>query len=536
MNGGNATLSYDELLDFYQKHRPATTAILAEKKSSLPEHDRYIAEKDRRIAELTEHVAAQQLLIDEKQLLIEKLQKMLFGSRRERFVVPDGQTILPFIADAAVVTPEVTAEFESISYKRARAERKHAGRMPLPEHLPVEEIVHEPAEDVAELKRIGQEITDELGYEPARFFIRRHIRPKYITPEDENLNQRVVIAPLPPRPIDKCIASAELLAEMIIDKHTSHLPIYRQLQRFASLGVTIPSSTADDWMRQTALLLRPLHVLQRAIVRSVSYLQVDETPIPVLDRTQKGKTHRGYLWAYHAPLEKLLYFDYQRGRGTSNCTGILGAFTGYLQTDGYSAYNLHKARAEVVALACWAHVRRKFHQAQSNDPLRSSEALQLIRLLYDIERDARHQNLSATERKELRLEKSLPVLNALGAWLAHTRKEVTPRSAIGQATSYAINLWDELQSYLLDGSLEIDNNLVENAIRPIALGRKNYLFAGSHDGAIAIAMYQSMIGTCKLNGIDPRTWLLYVLKRIRATPQSELHTLLPQSIDRSLLA
>jgi transposase len=514
-----ATLSHEELLAAYHQR------------------ERVIVEQQRQIADHQQQIADHQQTILQKQYLIAKLERMLFGSSRERFTVPDGQQILPFLVDTERVTEAVEKEAATIAVEYTRtAKATHPGRLPLPEHLEVVEITHEPDVDTTGMTRIGQEVTNELVHEPARLYVRRHIRPKYVTPEHEDASQSVVIASLPERAIDKCIASDELLAEITINKHVYHLPIYRQLQMFAALGVPLPASTVDNWQRLLGLRLRPLYAALRAMIPQASYLQVDETGIAVQDRAKKGTTHRGYMWAYHAPVDGIIYFDYQRGRGALHCRDMLGEYRGYLQTDGYAAYTQHKAREAIRPLACWAHVRRKFFDAQTNDQVRATEALALIGALYDIERDARERGLSAAQRKALRLERSHPVTTAIGQWLVRALEETTPKSPIGAAVRYAHALWDELENYLHDGNLEIDNNLIENAIRPLALGRKNYLFAGSHDAAVNIAMYRSFFATCRLHDIDAKQWLLHVLRSIATTPTDQYHTLLPQNIDRSLLA
>ena len=519
------TLSREELLERYLQHERL-----------IVDRDRELAERDHQLAERERQLCEHQQKISEQKFLIERLQRMLFGSKRERFTVPDGQQVLPFVLDTERVADAVEQEQAKITVEYTRsAGTKHPGRLPLPEHLDVVTIVHEPECDTTGMKRIGQETSDELGFTPAKFFIRRHIRPKYITPENDELQQSVLIAELPPRPIDKCEASAELLAEIIIEKHVYHVPVYRQLERFAALGVRLPSSTVENWQRMTGLLLRPLYAVLRVVIGQATYLQVDESPIAVQDRTLEGTTHRGWMWCYHAVVDQLIYFDYQRGRGTINCKAMLEHFRGYLQSDGYAAYNEHKAREGIIPLACWAHVRRKFFDARSNDEKRADAALTMIAKLYDVERQAREGSLPAEERKTLRLEHSLPLTNAFGAWLVKMLDETTPKSPIGVAVRYAVSLWSELENYLHDGHLEIDNNLTENAIRPLALGRKNYLFAGSHDAAVNIAMYRSFFATCRLHEIDPRAWLTHVLTAIRTTPAEEYHTLLPHKIDREKL-
>lgn len=526
------TLSREDLLRAYLERE----RIVVEQQQQIIEQTQTIDDHQRQIAELDQQISDHQQTLLQKQFHIAKLERMLFGSSRERFTVPDGQQVLPFLVDTERVAEAVETEAATIAVEYTRTARaKHPGRLPLPEHLEVVEVVHEPDIDTTGMKRIGEETTDELVHVPGRFFIRRNKRSKWVTPEHDDASQSIVIAALPARAIDKCQASDELLVAITINKHVYHLPVYRQLEMFAADGVRLASSTVDGWQRLLGLRLRPLHAAMRAMIPQASYLQVDETGIAVQDRTKTGKTHRGFMWAYHAPVDGIIYFDYQRGRGKVNCREMLGEYRGFLQTDGYAAYNQHKAREAIIPLACWAHVRRKFFEAQNNDERRAATALTMIRTLYDVERDAREQALSAEERKELRLEKSLPVVNTIGQWLVRMLEETTPKSPIGAAVRYAVSLWSELENYLRDGHLEIDNNLIENAIRPLALGRKNYLFAGSHDAAVNIAMYRSFFATCRLHGIDQRRWLLHVLRSIATTPADQYHTLLPQNVDRSLL-
>ncbi|REL33842.1 IS66 family transposase [Rhodohalobacter sp. SW132] len=258
-------------------------------------------------------------------------------------------------------------------------------------------------------------------------------------------------------------------------------------------------------------------------------MQVDELPIKVLESLKKGACHQGYFWVYHSPIEKTVLFDYQPTRGAPAPKRLLDGFTGYLQTDGYVAYEEVGQRKGVVHLACWAHARREFERALDNDRERAETALSWIQDLYATEQQAREEGLSPDERKKLRLEQSLPIINTLGSWIHEEVKRVLPKSQIGKAMAYSAKRWDKLSEYLHDGLLEIDNNLVENAIRPLALGRKNYLFAGSHKGARRAAMVYSMLGTCKLHGVNPTQWLTHVLAYILQTKYNDVRSLYPQN-------
>jgi transposase len=469
--------------------------------------------------------------INEMQFQIDQMNRLLYGARRERFIPnkDENQMTLPFEIEEREV-PE--KEQEVVSYVREKTKRQnHPGRLPLPSHLPVEEIVIEPKEDTTGMECIGREITDQLELVPARLFIKRFIRPKYIKPTDDTaLHHEGVIADLPVFPIEKGIAGAGLLAQIMVDKFVDHLPIYRQIERFKREGVKIPSSTLNGWQEAVCNLLEPLYDTLKHRVLSQGYLQVDETPIPVLDKTKKGTTHRGYHWVYYSPLEKTVLFDYNNGRSREGPSRLLKNFKGYLQTDGYKVYDVFGETKGITLLNCMAHARRGFEKALDYDKPRAEYAMDMFQKLYAIEQQAREQNLGPGQRHGLRLDQSLPILNELGKWIVETYKEVLPKSAIGKATAYCIPRWDNLIAYLHDGSLEIDNNLAENAIRPIALGRKNYLFAGSSRGAVRAAMFYSFFGTCKKNNINPFEWLKKVLDIIPEYKVNKLTDLLPQHL------
>jgi len=309
-----------------------------------------------------EELESQKLDLEEKlnqmQFQIDQMNRLLYGSKRERFIKDkdENQLELPFD-----VKPEEEPEKqeETITYVRKKAKRvNHPGRMALPSHLPVEEVVIEPEEDTTGMKCIGKEVTEQLELVPAKLFIKRYIRPKYISPEDEGtLTQKGTIAPLPVFPIEKGMAGAGILAQIMVDKFVDHLPVYRQIERFKREGVKIPSSTINGWQESVCNLLWPLYENLKRRVLGQGYLQVDETPIQVLDKTKKGKTHRGYHWVYYSPMEKTVFFDYQRGRSRHGPLKLLENFTGYLQTDGYKVYDIISRKKSVTHLACMAHAR-----------------------------------------------------------------------------------------------------------------------------------------------------------------------------------
>ncbi len=467
-----------------------------------------------------------------------QLQRMIFGSKRERFVsssFPE-QLKLDFEPKAMEIEQAVKAEREAIriAYERKKVKKAHPGRMALPSHLPVVETIIEPVEDTTGMVCIGQEITDELDYTPAELHINRTIRPKYITKENELGNQKQVIAELN-RPINKCIASAALLSMIFTDKFIFHLPYYRIQQRIGQMGASIPTSTFESWVKLGAQHIKPLFAVHRMYVFSEIYQQIDESPIKVQDKDKPGTLHQGYMWVRYVPLSKGVLFEYYKGRSPNEPLRDLAKFKGYVQTDGYVGYTHLSEKSGITHLSCWAHARRYFDKALSNDKDRASIVLKQIQILYAIEALAREANMTNEQRHELRLEKSLPIINEIGSYINKEKNKVLPKSPIGVAFDYCANRWISLQNYLKDGMLEIDSNLIENSIRPLALGRKNYLFAGNHEAAENIAMFYSFFGTCKKNEIDPLKWLTYVINNINDTKDSQLKDLLPQFIDKTLL-
>jgi len=455
---------------------------------------------------------------------VELLKRMQFGQKRERFEGDPAQGVLPFETEPEEEAAQQEEIKEQITYTRKK-QSAHKGRAALPAHLPVEEIEIHPEGDLTDMICIGKEVTEELECEPARFFIRRYIRYKYAAKDGEG----VKTGELPERVIDKGIPGAGLLAMILTDKYADHLPLYRQKQRFARENISIASSTIEGWVKQALERLEPLYQQLKFDIKAKGYLQVDETSIKVLESDKKGAAHSGWYWVYHSPLDGLVLMDYQPTRGSSGSKNMLERFRGYLQSDGYAVYDKVGQRKEVTPLACWAHARREFERALENDKARASKALGLIQQLYAVERKARENELSSEQIKALRLDESLPVINELGKWIFHEVKKTLPKSQIGKAMRYAMERWDKLSAYLQDGSLLIDNNLVENAIRPIALGRKNYLFAGSHDAATRAGMLYSFLTICKKHEVNPLQWLKYTLENIMSINHKNIRDLYPQN-------
>ena len=474
----------------------------------------------------TENKPTYDELIAENQFLrneIASLKRLIFGQKRERYVPIESPDQLAFFK----TEPKETSEniFENISYtrkKRSKQQTPHS-RKPLPSHLPRKEIVIEQEEDTTEMKKIGEEITEELEYKPGTLYVNRYIRPKYALPEDEG----VIIGSLPSRPIEKGIAGPGLLAHILISKYVDHLPLYRQGKQFKRQGIELSKSTLYGWVKASSELLVPLHEAQKSQVLESDYIMADETPIRVLDPDLKpGRTHQGYYWVYYAPLKGAVFFDYRETRSRAGPNEILKDFEGYLQADGYTGYDEISQKKKVTAVGCMAHARRHFVESKDSDKERSEWMLSTIQELYDIERDAREGNLSSDERYQLRQEKAVPILKSIKDWLDKESIKVLPKSVVGKAIGYMLNQWSRLKEYVTDGRLEIDNNLVENAIRPVALGRKNYLFAGSHEGANRAAMIYSFVANAQLQGVEPFAYLRDVLDRISDYPHKQINDLL----------
>ncbi len=503
--------------------------IISDRDQAISNRDQVIFDREKAILEHNSTISGLGEEIGHLKAQIAMYKRMQFGQKRERFEGDSNQTMLPFGAETLIIEVQQEEVKQKIEYVRKRP--NHHGRAKLPSHLPVEEIEIHPEGDLTAMICIGKEITEELECEPARFFIKRYIRFKYAVKNGEGIK----IAELPERVIDKGIPGAGLLASILIDKYMDHLPLYRQKQRFAREDIQIGSSTIEGWTKQALEKLEPLYDQLVFDTKTKGYLQVDETPIRVMDSEKKGACHQGYYWVYYSPLDGTVLFDYSPTRGSSAPVPILGSFNGYLQTDGYVVYEKYARSKDITHLACWAHARREFEKALDNDRPRSEKALLMIQKLYALERRVRENGLNADKTKNLRLEEILPIINELGKWIFEEIKVTLPKSQIGKAMAYAYARWDALSAYLYDGALQIDNNLVENAIRPISLGRKNYFFAGSHEAAQRSAMIYSFFAICKKHEVNPFQWLKFTLENIMSINHKKLKNLYPQNYKQNLL-
>jgi transposase len=457
-----------------------------------------------------------------------QLQRMIFGRKSERFVPDGGLADQPTLFSDLEMPPAVVdAEKESITYERKKgksAEKFHPGRHELPASLPRQEVVIEPEEDTSGMTRIGEDVTEELEYVPGKLFVRRYVRPRYARAQGDG----VIQAAMPARPIDKGIAGPALLAQILSDKYVDHLPLYRQGKRYEREGMRIPDTTLGDWLRQSVDLLGIIYEKIKEKVLKSNYLMADETTIKVLQSDKKGSTHLGYYWVYYDPLAQLPLFIYQQGRAAVYPKEHLESFSGYLQTDGYEAYEkLAVLRPDVVHVSCWAHARRKFEEALSADKDKAGAVLALIQQLYAVERRCREEDYTPQQRLDERQMHAVPVLEKIKTLIEHHNLTLTPKNPLAMAAAYSLKRWDKLVAYTQNGLLEIDNNPVENAIRPIAVGRKNYLFAGSHEAAQRAAVAYSILAACKTAQVNPLTYLTHVLKTLPTCKVNQVDDLLP---------
>ena len=449
---------------------------------------------------------------------LEQIKRLIYGAKSERFVPADPQQSTLFAMEAGASPPT-----EAISYRRTKPQQKQQPvRMAIAAHLPRVEEVIEPKDLPQGARKIGEEITETLEYTPASIEVHKVVRPKYVHEE------RIHIAPLPSQPFPKGNLGASLAAHICVAKFCDHIPLYRQRTQLGRAGLDVSDSTIGDWFRSAATLLEPLGDALRKEVLAQDYLQVDESPIPVAQDHQEGSLRRGYHWVYHAPLTKAVLFDYRPGRSAEFPTEVLKDFHGTLQTDGYAGYEKLAKREGITALACMAHARRYFEKALTNDKVRAEHALEKFRSLYVLERTCDQAEAPAVLRHRYRRRYAGPLLDELEKWLRDEIIIVAPKSLIGTALAYTLALWPRLRAYTLDGRYLIDNNRIENTIRPLAIGRKNYLFAGSDRGARHAALMYSLLGTCKLHGVEPFAYLRDVIQRISEHKANKLHELLPQ--------
>jgi transposase len=473
-------------------------------------------------------LAAKERELQRVQHWLQQLLRNRYGQKRERV---DEHQLFMFAAQIASTGQEPPPEPKAAAAEPRPASQGH-GRQPLPKSLKRRRVVYDVPEAErqcpqchGELKHIGEDVREELEYVPAALEVIEHACQKYACPK----GCTVVTAEKPAAPIEKGLAGPGLLAQVAVSKFGDHLPLNRQESIFARQGVELSRQTMCGWMADCAELVDPLYQLMKQRALSSKVVQTDDTPVPVLD-PELPRTRTGRIWTYVGDAEHpYTVYDYTPNRSRDGPDEFLKDFRGYLQADAYSGYDhLYKEPERgVTEVACMAHARRKFYEAQSSDIMRSMVVLAYIHLLYDVERQAREGKLDAAARLALRREHSQPLLDDLKAYLERERPRVLPKSPIAQAIAYTLSNWDALVRYAQDGDLEIDNNGAERSLRGVAVGRRNWTFFGSDKGGHTAAVLSSLVATAKRHHIDPFAYLRDVLARISAHPQNRIEELLP---------
>lgn len=454
---------------------------------------------------------------------VEMLQRRIWGKSSEKYIPEDpqqrrldfeGLDLLPEEKELATNAKKEIENYKNIRIKVK--DKNHPVRKPLPESLPREEChIYPEGIDLSGYTELAPEITEVLERDPVRWYVRRIIRNKYVLKDkNQDLEKQIITAPKPLLPIAKSYAGASLLADIIIDKYVNHLPFYRQIKMFKQQGISISPATINGWFYEVADLLRPAYYRLKELVLASGYIQSDETTIPIINN-EKHKAINGYIWMIRAVIDNLVFFHYDYGsRAQKVALQLFKDYQGVIQTDGYAVYDIYENKKGVLPIGCWAHARRKFEEALKEDKDRASYALEQIGLLYDVERQADRENLTCEQRADLRGRLSYPIMVAFEKWILNEYPKVLPKGRIGKALRYTYNIYHKLTRYHLEGWMKIDNNLGENAIRPIALGRKNWLFCDNHDSAENAAIMYSMLGCCQSAGVNFRDWLVYFLENI----------------------
>ena len=506
-------------------------------------HNDQLAAKDTLINKKEALLRQKEVRIAQLEKQVDYLKRQLYGGKAERYINPDPQArqlelfegvdLLPGEKEAAA-----KAEKEIRSEKEARAKRmekakKSAVRKSLPENLErkIEHLYPEGynPQDWDLLDEQEPLYTEVLIKEPTKFYVLRTYRHKAIRKSDP----LIVTADCPVKPIAKSYASSSLLADLMVDKYVDHIPFYRQHKQVERLGMKIPEPTILGWFQQVSDLLMPLHFRLWELMKKTNYLQCDETTLPVV-RNDKHKTVKGYIWLVRDPISGREYFYWDKGSRSGEV--VLKLFNGYqgaLQTDGYERYELLDGKKGIILLSCWAHARRKFSDAIKNDRERAESALEQIQLLYEVERQIKDQALCFEEAAKLRVRLAYPIMVRFEKWLVAEHAKVIKGSPIEKAILYTYNRFNKLSRYHLDGRYNIDNNGIENAARPVAVGRKNYLFCQNDDTAESTAIIYSFMGCCKAAKVNFRTWMIYFLDHVHDYDQDytrDIAELLPDNL------
>jgi len=495
-------------------------------KSALILNEKQLLSKDEQLLLKDEQLSLKDEQIERKNERILYLERQLFGRRSEKRL-PDNLTGQLSLFDAmhgnatleeenmiVSITEEITKKAEQRRQHKKSKTGTEKRSYKIPAHIERKETVVEPENlDLTSMVKIGEDVTERLMLEPSKFWVEKTIRPIYKEKTSQpSLSTRIIQASAKPTILPGCVAGSSVISRIITDKFLHHIPEYRQTLRFKELGMDISTSSINRWIHDIADKLYPLYVAIVERVLSTDYIQVDETTLAINDRP--GKTRKAYLWAIRSVLTPDLFFHYDKGsRSQEVALKLLKDYQGALQTDGYAAYSIYENKKGVLPLGCMAHVRRKFENALKFHP-EAQVALDYISLLYMLEANLKEENADFEQIRVERMEKAYPIMQEMERWMARTANTCTPTSPLGKAIRYAFGIWLRLSRYCSDGRFQIDNNGVENAIRPIAVGRKNYMFAGNNNAAEDSCIFYTLMGCCKAADIDPAQWLSEVLELI----------------------
>lgn len=472
------------------------------------------------------------------------LNRQLFGRKSEKLRAYDPNIPDLFADEFAGLQHQAEEKRDEavgkIEKESAEVRKQNRQNRKMIEDLPVleTETIEPAGVDLSLYRRIGEEITKVVKHKPGMLYVKEIIRPKYALKDSTMLppagQKGVEIAPMPLMPVDKCIADTSLLAEILLQKYEYHVPFYRQIRQYRHLGLEgLTESTLDGWFKKTVELLKPLYESLKKEVFSCDYVQADETTIPVINRG-KHKAEKEYLWMVRSVMEKLVIFHYDMGSRSGSVIESLASqyhFKGYLQCDGFAGYETaFKTNPDVRLVNCMAHIRRDFEHVLGENKKEAEYGLTQIQHMYRIEHCCDKAGLSSDGRKAKRRELTRPIMEAMKTWMETEGIKYSPQSLIGKAVSYAYTRWDNMMRCLEDGRLLLDNNLAENAIRPITLGRKNYLFCGNHEAAVNMSVICSLLATCKAHDVNPRDYLKDIIAQMpyhKKSADEELLNLLP---------
>jgi transposase len=499
--------------------------------TSLLQANDLIERQALQIQELTQKLHSSELNLSRLQHQVEQLLRRIYGRRSEK-MDPNQMMFDSFLLEAiqqSAPEPEPVPVVETEKLAPVKTKRNHHGRIPIPDHLERVEIIldlpeEQKIKDGQPLKQIGWEISEKLEYRPGKLLVNVYKRPKYSTPDIEGPG--VVMASLPDHPIERCKADVGLIAYILVSKFADHLPLYRQNGIFEREGVDIPRATQTSWVLQTYEALSHIEKALKQAVLESEILHTDDSIIP-LQVKGRGKVQKARLWAYvqGGTDPPLTVYDFSYDRSKKRPLDFLGDYQGYVHADAYSGYDELFRRKGVIEVGCWVHARRHFDEAVSSRKLEATEIMARIGQLYKIEAECKE--LNPEHRFLVRQERSRPLLDQLFARIEELKGQAIPSEPLRKAVDYALNQRQALYRYLEDGRLKPDNNIAENAIRPLALGRKNWLFAASERGARATALFLGLIQSCKAYRVNPWEYLDDLLRRVMSHPVHRLRELLP---------